>query len=231
MKKIQLAIASTLVLATAGLASAQAPKPAATPAPAAAAPAAAAKPAATAAAPAAAAKPAAAKPAAAAPAAAAPAGPPKPAKELEAFMKPFDGSWKCDTKFSAGAFGPGSPEVNAKSTVKFKKDLDGFVYRGEFEVKKQKGVEMAVRGVFYIGWDPGAQQFVVTNADNMGGMGLATGKLQGDSLTYAGDQYTMGMKIKTRETMGKKSDKEAFHKFEVDMGKGWTLFGEDNCKK
>ena len=56
-------------------------------------------------------------------------------------MKPFVGSWKCDTKFAAGAFGPGSPEVNAKSTVAFKKDMNGFFYRGDYEVKKQKGVE------------------------------------------------------------------------------------------
>ena len=41
----------------------------------------------------------------------------------------------------------------------------------------------------------------------------------------------MGTKIKTRETMGKKSDKEGFHKFEIDMGKGFIPFGEDTCKK
>ena len=41
----------------------------------------------------------------------------------------------------------------------------------------------------------------------------------------------MGMKIKTRETMGMKSPKEGFHKLEIDMGKGFTLMGEDNCKK
>ena len=29
-------------------------------------------------------------------------------------------------------FGPGSPEVNAKSTVAFKKDMNGFFYRGDY---------------------------------------------------------------------------------------------------
>src|SRR5712671_1237536 len=64
---------------------------------------------------------------------AAPAAPPmpKPSPELEAYMKPFEGSWKCDTKFAPNAFGPGSPEMNVKSTVKIKKELDGFWYRGE----------------------------------------------------------------------------------------------------
>jgi hypothetical protein len=32
--------------------------------------------------------------------------------------------------------------------------------------------------------------------------------------------------------MGTKSGgKEGFHKLEVDMGKGFTLMGEDTCKK
>jgi hypothetical protein len=196
-----------------------------------------------AAAPAPAAKPAAApaaapaaKPAAApaAPAAAAPAapppGPPKPSKELEAFMKPFEGSWKCETKFAANAFGPGSPEVTAKSSVKFKKDFDGHFYKGEYEIKKQKGVEMPMKGLFYIGFDSGSGQVVVTGVDSAGGVGMGVGKIAGDTVTYTGDQYSMGMKVKTRETMGMKG-KEASHKLEMDMGKGFMTFGEDTCKK
>jgi hypothetical protein len=146
-------------------------------------------------------------------------------------MKPFEGSWKCQSKFAANAFGPGSPEMTAKSTVKFKKDLDGFFYRGEFQINKQKGVDNAMKGVFYIGWDPGAKQVLVTNVDNMGGVGMATGKIEGNTVSYTGEAYMGGMKMKTRETMGKTGDKEGFHKVEVDMGKGWMLFAEDTCKR
>ena len=98
----------------------------------------------------------------AAPPAGAPAGPPKPAKEFEDFMKGFDGSWKCETKWAAGAMGPGSPEVTGKASVKFKKELDGFFYRGDYDVKKQKGVPMAFKGVIYVGHDPGSAQILVT---------------------------------------------------------------------
>ena len=227
MTKIQIAIVTTMLLAGAATASAQTPAPAAKPmAPPAAAPAP--KPAA----PPAAAPPAAAPPAAAA-APATPPGPPKPSKELEAFMKPFEGSWKCETKFAANAFGPGSPEVNAKSTVKFAKDKDlgGFFYRGEYAVAKQKGVPMPLKGIFYIGWDPGTQGVMVTNVDNMGTAGMSTGKIEGDTMTYTGESIMMGTKVKTRESMGKKSDKEAWHKAEIDMGKGWMPFGEDTCKR
>jgi len=249
MTKSQIAIATVLLAAATGTASAQAPAAKPAPAPAAAAPAVAqapaakpAAPAAAAPAPAPAAKPAAAapaaapaaKPAAGAPAAAAPAAPPpmpKPSTELAAFMKPMEGSWKCETKFAAGAMGPGSPEVMAKSTVKFKKEYDGMFYRGEYEIKKQKGFDMAMKGQFFIGWDPGSQQIIVTGVDSTGGMGSGAGKITGESATYTGEGYMMGMKMKTRETMGSKGPKEGFHKMEVDMGKGFTLMGEDNCKK
>jgi hypothetical protein len=204
-------IAAVVVLAFAGTAPAQEKKPAAPPAGAA---------------------PAAGAPAAGAPAAGAPPMP-QPSKELAAFMKPFEGSWKCETKFPANAFGPGSPEVNAKSTVKFTKDKDlgGFFYRGEYAVAKQKGVPMPLKGIFYIGWDPGTQGVVVTNVDNMGTAGMSTGKIEGDTVTYTGEAVMMGAKVKTRESMGKKSDKEAWHKAEIDMGKGWMPFGEDTCKR
>jgi hypothetical protein len=218
MTKTQHSLTGILMLAVAGTASAQTAKPPAPAAPPTAAPMA--KPANSmaASAPAPAAKPAA-------------APKPVPSKELEAFMKPFEGSWKCETKFAANAFGPGSPEMTAKSSVKFKKDLDGFAYKGEYEIKKQKGLEMPMRGLFYMGFDPGLMQVVVTNVDNMGSIGMSTGKITGDTVTYSGEQFMMGMKVKTRETMGTKGPKEGFHKMEMDMGKGYMTFGEDTCKK
>src|SRR5215510_4667153 len=127
---------------------------------------------------------------AAAPAPAAPAAAAAPAApEPTAFMKPFEGTWKCETKFPANAMGPGKPEVTAKSTVKFKKDLDGFFYRGEFETKKQKGVDMTMKGVFYIGYDPATQQLLFTTVDNMGSLGTAAGKIEGDTVNYTGEAH------------------------------------------
>ena len=77
------------------------------------------------------AKPPAAAPAAApAPAGAAPAAGapmmPKPSPELDAAYKGMEGNWKCDTTFAPNAMGPGSPEIKAKTTIKFKKELGGF---------------------------------------------------------------------------------------------------------
>ena len=50
-------------------------------------------------------------------------------------------------------------------------------------------------------------------------------------MTFTSDGRMMGQKIKIRETVQKKSDKEIVHKFEVDMGKGFQPMGEDVCKK
>ncbi|HEY8924671.1 MAG TPA: DUF1579 family protein [Polyangia bacterium] len=243
MKMIRCCCSTALVavstLALTGLAAAD-EKKAAAPAPAAA-PAAAGtmKPAA---APAAA--PAGSKPAAAAPAApaaggapaAAPAAPaaapamPAPSKELEAFMKGFEGNWKCETKFAPGAMGPGSPETTGKSTVKFKKDYNGFSWHGEFALAKSKTMP-ALSGVMQLGYDPGSGQLTVVSYDSMGSATMGAGPITGDTAVVTEDGYAMGMKVKMRETMTKKGPKEIYHKYEGDMGKGFQLMGEDTCKK
>src|SRR5258708_20445503 len=113
---------------------------------------------------------------------------PKPSAELEAYMKPFEGSWKCDTKFAPNAFGPGSPEMNVKSTVKIKKELSGFWYRGEYELKKTKTMP-GFKVYFFIAYDPGAKQAIITNIDIMGGMSSGTGAITGTSATFCEYRY------------------------------------------
>jgi hypothetical protein len=238
MKIIKLVSLSLVMLSAASVLGADKPAPAPA-AVAAAAPAAAAKPVPAAAAPAA--KPVAANapaakgtpaPAAAAPAAApaAAAAPPTPAPELTAFAKNFEGNWKCESKIPAGAMGPGSPESSGKSTVSIKKDLNGFWYKGLYEVKKSKTMP-GMKAQFSMGYDPGSKQVLLTGTDNMGSGWFAGGPIQGDSVTTVGDMFMMGTKSKVRESMSKKSDKEVFHKIEIDMGKGFQTIGEDTCKK
>jgi hypothetical protein len=172
---------------------------------------------------------------AAAPVAAVPAAPPAapmpaPSKELEAFMKGFEGNWKCETKFVAGAMGPGSPEMTTKSSVKFKKEFGGFAWHGEYNLPKSKTMP-AMSGVMQISHDSGSGQAIIAGYDSMGSAFLGTGVIAGDSATFVEDGYMMGMKSKVRETMTKKGAKELSHKYEVDMGKGFQPMGEDACKK
>jgi hypothetical protein len=197
------------------------------------------KPAAPAAAPAA--KPAAApaaKAAAAAPAsapapaaAAAPAGPPTPAPEIEQLFKGYEGNWKCETVFNAGAFGPGSPETKTKSEVKIKKDPGGFWYRGEYKVKKTK-TSPEFGATFNLGYDTVAKEPLDVTLNSMGGYSVAHGPgATPESVTFTGEQTDMGMKMKVRETMTKKDAKNVEHTFAVDMGKGFQQMGIDTCKK
>ena len=206
-------------LSGSSLAFAQAPKPAEKPA----------APAAPAAAPAKA-------PPAVAPAAApsaAPAAMTTPSPELDKIYKGLEGSWKCDTTMAAGAVGPNSPELKVKSMVKIAKakDLGGMWYRGEYEIKKTKEVP-GFKGMFMLGYDAMSKAALNVSYDNTGAAGLATGtNPTADTVTFVGESYMMGQKMKTRETMTKKSPKEVEHKFEADLGKGFQLMGTDDCKK
>jgi hypothetical protein len=166
-----------------------------------------------------------------APAAAAPAGPPAPAPEVDALYKSLEGSWKCETTFNAGSFGPGSPEMKAKSEVKIKKEPGGFWYKGEYKIKKTK-TNPELGATFLLGYDTGAKAAVSVSYDSMGSFSVehdpgATAEKQ----TLVGDGVMMGMKVKVRETMTRKDPKTEEHSFEVDMGKGFQAMGVDVCKK
>jgi hypothetical protein len=169
--------------------------------------------------------------AAAAPKPPAPPPMPGPDKTFEAFMKGFEGSWKCDTTIPAGGMGPGSPELKTKAAVVIKKEFGGIAWHGDVQVEKSKALPDGLVAVFQIAWEPGTKQATYLAYDSMGGAFLGIGPLAGESLTFAEDGYMMGMKVKARETMVKKGPKEFFHKLEVDMGHGFQPMGEDTCRK
>jgi hypothetical protein len=173
------------------------------------------------------------KPAAAPAAAAAPPPPvaPTPPPELDALFKSYDGSWRCETKFAAGTMAPGSPEMTMKTNVRFKKDLGNFWIRGEYDGKKSKTFP-GIKGVFYLGYDAAGKQATLVGLDSFGTWSTATAPgASGSVVAFNGEATMMGQKMKTRETLELKSPKEAYHKYEVDMGKGLQLMAEDTCKK
>jgi hypothetical protein len=149
---------------------------------------------------------------------------------MEAFMKGFEGSWRCETKFAPGAMGPGSAEVTTKTTVKIKKEYGGFSWHGEYNLPKTKAMP-AMSGVFQIGHDSGANQATIVGYDSMGSSFMGTGTISGEVVTFNEDGFMMGSKSKVRESMAKLGPKEVKHTYEVDMGKGFQMMGEDTCKK
>jgi hypothetical protein len=158
---------------------------------------------------------------------------PQPSKELENWMKPLEGSWKCDTKMMPGAMGPGSPETTSRSTVKISKDRDtnGVWYRGEYSMPKTKS-SPGMTGIFMLGaTEQAPTQILSTGYDSMGGAALGVGTLSGDTISYTSEGYMMGQKMKMRETMTKTGEKSVTHKYEADTGRGFQPMGEDVCKK
>jgi hypothetical protein len=175
----------------------------------------------------------AARPDNAASAAGAPTAAPAPSPELDTLFKSYEGSWKCETTFVAGAMGPGSPEVKSTSAVKIKKDkeLGGFWYRGDYQVKKTKTFP-GMRAGFLLGYEAGAKTALFMAANSTGGnVSASAPAATPDSVSFIGDGWMMGQKVKFRESMVKKSDKEVEHKTEVDAGKGFQPFVDELCKK
>lgn len=147
-------------------------------------------------------------------------------------MKPLEGSWNCDGKLAAGAFGSGLPEIHSKESIEFKKKYDGFFYRGEIETKKAQGgtmpAEMPSKGEVVLGWDAHAKQVLVWHFNGNGTASFSTGRPQGNTLVTVGD---LDNHTKMRETHIVKSAREHFHKFEIDEGKGWMPLIEHHCTK
>jgi hypothetical protein len=171
------------------------------------------------------------KPAAAAattPAAAAPApGAPKPAPELDQ-LKWLEGNWRCDGKAPAGSMGP---EHAYKSTMKVKRDLDGFWYVGEYEQKKSKENPMAVKARSFIGFDPVAKKVVSVGVDSFGGALQLSGVIEGDKVSSEGEGTMGGQKMGFKETFTRTGDKGLTWHGELKMGKDWMVIGDDTCKR
>ncbi len=155
---------------------------------------------------------------------------PTPSKELEVFMKGFEGSWKCETQFAAGSTGPGSPEAKGKATLKIRKEFGGFSWHGEYNLAKNE-VLPAMSGVFQVSYDPSSKQATFVSYDSMGAAMMGAGPIAGDSVTFVEQGYMLGIKVKVHETMTRKSAKELLHKVEIDSGKTFQLMADDTCKK
>lgn len=170
-------------------------------------------------------------PTAAPPTNAPPPGPPKAPAELDG-IKWLEGNWHCDGKAPAGPMGP---EHAYKSTMKIKRDLDGFWYVGEYEQKKAKDNPMAIKARTFMGFDPVAKKVITFGVDNVGGAlqlagAISSGSL-GDKIASEGEGSMGGQKIGFKETFTKTGDRALTWHGEVRVGKEWVVVGDDTCKR
>jgi Protein of unknown function (DUF1579) len=208
MKTTRLATLTLAVLAaSSSVALAQAPKPAAAPTTPAAAPAV--------------------PPAAPAHQPGPPPGAPKPPGELDQ-LKWMEGNWRCEGKAPAGPMGPEHPY---KSTMRVKRDLDGFWYTSEYEQKKSKENPVAIKARSFIGFDPVAKKVVSVGVDNMGGALQLTGTIEGDKVSNLGEGSVGGQKVGFKEVISKTGDRGLTWHGELRLGKDWQVVGDDVCKR
>ena len=163
-------------------------------------------------------------------AAAAPPAQSLPSKELEVFMKAFEGRWKCSTNFPAGSLGPGSQPISARTDLSIKKEFGGFSWHGEFKLAKT-AITSATSGVFQIGYAAGPKQATFLSYDSVGSAMMGAGTLAGDSVTFAEEGFLKGTKVSVRETLAAKGPRKLFHKFEIEQGHGYQVIAEDTCMK
>ena len=163
-------------------------------------------------------------------AAAAPPAQSLPSKELEVFMKAFEGRWKCSTNFPAGSLGPGSQPISARTDLSIKKEFGGFSWHGEFKLAKT-AITSATSGVFQIGYAAGPKQATFLSYDSVGSAMMGAGTLAGDSITFAEEGFLKGTKVSVRETLAAKGPRKLFHKFEIEQGHGYQVVAEDTCMK
>lgn len=163
-------------------------------------------------------------------AAAAPPAQSLPSKELEVFMKAFEGRWKCSTNFPAGSLGPGSQPISARTDLSIKKEFGGFSWHGEFKLAKT-AITSATSGVFQIGYAAGPKQATFLSYDSVGSAMMGAGTLAGDSVTFAEEGFLKGTKVSVRETLAAKGPRKLSHKFEIEQGHGYQVIAEDTCMK
>lgn len=159
-----------------------------------------------------------------------PPAPNLPSKELEAFMKAFEGTWKCDTKFSAGAQGPGSQPLSARTDVTIRKQFGGYSWHGEFKLAKT-ATTAATNGVFQIGYAASTKQATFLSYDSIGSAMMGAGTLAGDSVTFAEEGFLHGARVRVRETLATRGPRKMYHKVEIEQGKGYQTIAEDTCSK
>jgi hypothetical protein len=153
-----------------------------------------------------------------------------PSKEFAAFMKGFEGNWKCNTQFAAGALWPGSQPLAAKTTVSIRKDFDGYAWHGEFQLE-ETAASPATTGVFQIGYVPTTKQVTYVSYDSLGSSMMGVGRINGAQVIFNEAGYLKGVRVRVRETLAKLGPGKLFHKVEIDHGKGLHLLGEDTCTK
>src|SRR5258708_40285763 len=123
-------------------------------------------------------------------------GSPTPAPELKT-LDLLAGDWTTEGTFVPGPRGTPSYKITAKSHAEWMEGNFFLVEHGESTLEGMGDSKELV----VMGYDSDQKVYTYRNFSSMGQSELSTGKVDGDTWTWAGDEHINGMTIKSRYTM------------------------------
>jgi hypothetical protein len=156
---------------------------------------------------------------------------PKPDPLLTAAFKNSVGSWRC-TGVMTMPKEMGGGEVASRSQMTIRRELNGFLYEGEWRVEKSQAFP-EMRGKMDWSYDPTAKKLQEISFDNAGNVmrGESDGEKDG-KVVWVQEGTMMGQPSKMRTTVAMQGAQKIELTFEAQGdGGSWMPMGRDSCTK
>jgi hypothetical protein len=156
---------------------------------------------------------------------------PRPDPALTAAFRDSVGSWKCTGTMSMPKE-MGGAEIQTRSQMTIRRDLNGFAYVGDWRVEKTEAFPGA-HGKMTWSYNTPSKKFWEFAVDDTGSVmrGESDGE-QGGKMVWNEEGTMMGKPSKMRSTIVKKDKQSIEMTFESqDDGGSWTPMGKDSCTK
>jgi len=155
--------------------------------------------------------------------------PPTPAPELKK-LNYFTGNWSSETIIAPGPWGPGG-KFSDTVTAEWMKGEFFLVSHSDFSMPMELGGTGTSLSV--LGYDADKKTYTQERFDSTGRHVVATGTLNGNTLTWVGENNYGGMTIRSRFTIRMISPTSYTLKYEVssDGGANWLPFWDGTATK
>lgn len=151
---------------------------------------------------------------------------PKPSPELKK-LDFMTGTWKMDANIKPGPMGPGGPMTSTSENSW----MDGGFFLTSHS-KFESGAMGNGSGTAFMGYDPASKMYTYDEFNSMGEATHSTGKVEGDTWTWVGDDKMCGPTCKGRFVM--KVTSPTAYTFTYDIspdGNTWTTVMDGKSSK
>jgi len=156
---------------------------------------------------------------------------PRPDPSLTKAFGNSVGTWRCKGKMMLPKE-MGGGEVDTRSSMTIKRELNGFAYTGEWKSEKNKAFP-AMSGKMTWAYDAGNKQLTEFSVDSFGDVMRGVADPSDDGKTVWNEEGTMmGKASKTRTTVTMKGKNGLDLAFDAQGdGGSWAPMGKDSCTK